>query len=188
MKCTQCEWKNPATVKFCRKCGAPLPGAFSRDLIAFPTSGALISEYTDYDESLSYPQPKRRRIHPLIWIILIGLLLIGGGATWWVINTTQPSHGVTQTLQAYCSALQIPDYHRAYQQWSSSTQMSEADFTYTQQSKARTKGCDIGAISITNSSAQVSMTLFFADGSSALDQITLVQEGGVWKIKSQSLS
>ncbi|HEX7734681.1 MAG TPA: hypothetical protein VF458_07455 [Ktedonobacteraceae bacterium] len=155
-------------------------------MIAVPKSGILTSEYSEYDESPT--EGKRKGIRPLIWLILIIFLLAGGGIAWWIISANQPANGVTQTMQTYCDALKNENYHLAYQQWSSSTQMSESDFTYTQKSKSRTTGCSVSNISVTDATAQASLNFVYTNGNSVVDQINLVQENGIWKIKSQSLS
>lgn len=207
MKCTHCGWKNPATVTFCRKCGARLSDTStssttlsSRELTAVrrsgvltnnsgvlnSNSGVLTSNYSEYNE---YPaDARRRRIRPLIWLLLALLLLGGGGLAWWIISANQPANGVMTTLQTYCNGLESANYHLAYQQWSSNTQMSESDFTYTQNSKPKTTGCTVNNISVSGATAQASLTFVYINGSSVVDQINLVLENGNWKIKSQSLS
>jgi hypothetical protein len=93
---------------------------------------------------------------------------------------------VAQVLQAYCRALRNAQYPQAYAQWLTGTQMSENDFAYTQQGKPKLTACETGTIAITNATAQAMLTFSYADGSSVTDQINLVMEQGVWKLKSQS--
>ncbi len=184
MKCNYCGWKNPATVTFCRKCGASLVDSMEGNArTSFPASDAPA-------EGTFSPRPpvKRKRVGRLILGILVLLVLIGAGAAWWIVSTSQSTTAISQTLQTYCNALQHADYQQAYDQWTTSIQMNETDFAYVQKNKARTTGCAINSISKGNTSALANLTFFFADGSTASDQVNLVLENGIWKIKSQSLS
>jgi len=184
VKCTYCGWKNPATVTFCRKCGTQLLSPSRENtLISFPATDSLPDR-----EIEDTPRAKRKIGWRVFWIVLICLLIAGAGITWWARSASQSTSAISQTLQTYCNALQSGDYQQAYNQWTSSTQMSEADFAYTQNSKAKIAECEISTISAQSSSAQANLTFFFADGSTAIDQISLVLENGLWKIKSQSLS
>jgi flagellar basal body-associated protein FliL len=135
-----------------------------------------------------HTRAKRKVMWRVIGIVLACILIAGAGVTWWVMSASQASGGVTQTLQTYCNALQAADWQQAYDQWSKTTQMSKTDFAYTQENKPKVTGCETGAISTTNSTALTTLTFFYADGSSAADQMNLVLEDGAWKIKSQSLS
>ncbi len=182
MKCRSCGWNNPDTVTFCRKCGVQLvSSSLEQAWTSFPVPDALASFPAEQVRT------KRRGMWRVIWIVLACLLIGGAGMTWWIISTHQASTGVTQTLQAYCSALQNADYPQAYAQWATGTQMNESDFAYTQQRTAKVTTCETGALSITNTTAQATLTFFYADGSSAVNQINLTLENGVWKIKSQTL-
>jgi hypothetical protein len=184
VKCTYCGWKNPATVTFCRKCGTQLLSPSHESTpISFPATDSLPGWEIEHE-----PRAKRKVVWRVFWIVLICLLIAGAGITWWARNTSQSTTAISQTLQTYCNALQSGDYQQAYNQWTSSTQMSEADFAYTQKNKAKITECEISTVSAQSSSAQASLTFFFADGSTAVDQISLVLENGIWKIKGQSLS
>jgi hypothetical protein len=184
MKCTFCGWKNPTTVFFCRRCGVQLINSSSGILpVPFPTTDVLASKGIE-----RAPRAKQGRAWRFIWIILVCLLIGGAGIAWWMISASQSTTAISQTLQTYCSALQQGNYQQAYNQWVGGTQMSESDFAYTQKSKAQTTNCEINNISAANVSAQATLTLFYADGSSAVDQVNLVLANGVWKIKGQSLS
>jgi len=183
VKCIYCGWKNPDTVTFCRKCGAQLTiSSPDKPLVSFPVSDALTSLNAEHAHA------RRRAIWRVVWIALAVVLIGGAGITWWVTSATQASADVTQTLQTYCSAFKNANWQQAYDQWSNTTQMSEKDFEYTQQSKSKVIECETGTISTASSTAQATLTFFYANGSSAADQINLIQENGVWKIKSQSLS
>ena len=183
MKCTSCGWKNPETVNFCRKCGALLVGSPETAQSSFPalaTSAGM--------NAGSVARTRRRSGRRILWIVLICLLIVGGGITWWLVSAPQSTAAITQTLQTYCNALRSGDYQQAYSEWASSTQMSESDFAYVQKNKGKITSCEITSISSGSSSAQANLTLSYASGSAIADQINLVLEQGQWKIKGQSAS
>ena len=184
MKCTYCGWKNPATVTFCRKCGAPFVDSVEENARA----SFRVSDAPTDGNARQKPRSKRKMAWRLIWVVLACLVLGGAGTVWWITSAAQSTTAISQTLQTYCNALQHADYQQAYEQWTSSVQMSETDFAYVQKNKARTTGCTINSISKGDTSAQANLTFFFADGSTAADQVNLVLENGIWKIRSQSLS
>jgi hypothetical protein len=141
-----------------------------------------------YPSAGSEPRRKRKVAWPLVWLLLICLLLAGAGVTWWIVGTTQPNAAISQTLQAYCTALRQGNYQQAYNQWASGTLMSEADFAYVQKNRGQMTGCEISSVSIENSSANAKLSFSYVNGSTAVDQVSLVLENGVWKIKGQALN
>lgn len=183
MTCTNCGWKNPATVTFCRKCGALLTSRSEESQIS--SSASATSARKDAKPVL---RTRRKATWRLLWLLCACLLIAGAGITWWLVSTPQSTAAISQTLQTYCHALQSGDYQQAYNQWASSTKMNEADFAYVQNNKGKITTCEVSNIAENNASAQAKLAFSYANGNTIVDQLDLVLEQGKWKIKGQSAS
>jgi len=131
-----------------------------------------------------------------LFIVLAGvviLALIIGSVVFFLNHSfIASSNPATQTLTTYCNALKSGDYQTAYAQLASSmkNQLKESDFAYSWQAKkvasctVDTSSADVAAC--TSTTCPGSITFFFSDGSSSTDRYQLIQEGGQWKIQSQT--
>lgn len=131
-----------------------------------------------------------------LFIVLAGvviLALIIGSVVFFLNHSfTASSNPATQTLTTYCNALKSGDYRTAYAQLASGmkNQLKEPDFAYSWQAK-KVASCTIDTSSAdvpacTSTTCPGSITFFFSDGSSSTDRYQLIQEGGHWKIQSQT--
>ncbi len=124
--------------------------------------------------------------------VVILALIIGSVVFFLNHSFTASSNPATQTLTTYCNALKGGDYQTAYAQLASDmkNQLKESDFAYSWQAKkvasctVDTSSADVSAC--TSTICPGSITFFFSDGSSSTDHYQLIQEGGQWKIQSQT--
>ncbi len=134
------------------------------------------------------PQPPTRRG---LWIILgtiAALVLIAGLVLFGVlvfVNGSTP----TSTLNAFCSALKSGAYQTAYNQFSSSlqSQLAETQFATLYPSLSslglgKITNCVVSNVNDTAGSSTVSIT--FASGNTLVEDATLVNQSGSWKINS----
>jgi hypothetical protein len=105
-----------------------------------------------------------------------------------IANAPQSSASVSQVLLTYCDAMKRGDYQQAYEQWTSSyrQQMTEADFAYYYQSRAKVTTCVVSNVSQGSSSATGTISLSFANGSIATNEMQLIMENNAWKIHGQT--
>jgi len=198
MRCVHCGMVNPDTVIFCQNCGWRVAGT---QRAMGPSSLPPHAPVTDNlypmrpsRQDTALPGVSRRaqrasRRNPLrfVWLAL-ALLIVAAGLALLVANSPQPAASVSQTLLAYCDALQRGDYNQAYEQWTRSVrqQMSEADFAYYYQSRRKVTSCTVSNVSVNNSSAEGTLSLTFEDGSAVTAIVLLIMEQGTWKIQGQN--
>ena len=141
-----------------------------------------------YGGPVSPPAQPRKRGG--LWIILgvtgvvlvIGLILLGAIG---YVNRSTP----TKTMDAFCNAVKSRDFHTAYNQLSSGLQSkfgSEAQFTTGYNSNnglGEITNCTVSQVNDSAGTGTTSNT--FASGSTLIDDYTLVNENGSWKINSQ---
>lgn len=115
-------------------------------------------------------------------LVVIGLVIFGVIA---YANRSTP----TKTLNAFCNALKSGDYQTAYNQLSSGLQSkfgSEGQFAAGYASNVglgKITNCSVSNVDDSAGTGTISNT--FASGSTVVDDYTLVNENGAWKINSQ---
>jgi limonene-1,2-epoxide hydrolase len=102
----------------------------------------------------------------------------------WKINNEQVHSTPTVTLNTYCNALKQQDYQTAYNQLSSDNQSrtKEADFA-NGFSADKVTDCSVSNVDDNAGTGTISYTL--ADGKTGTADYTLVQENGIWKLKTE---
>ena len=129
-----------------------------------------------------YVPPARRSRRRWLWVALIVVVILGlaGGATAVYFFTRATPE---KTIDAYCNALRGQDYASAYSLLSASLQKSstETEFAAKQQAVGHTTICTHDSASVTGNIATDNLTVV-ADGQSFSGTISLVSQGGDWKI------
>jgi hypothetical protein len=194
LKCDRCGMANPATVIFCRKCGVRL-ASLSQD--ASSTIHSLLASSVTSPMRMPAPQqdsfpsgaPRKRRQRGRVLAGLVLVLLVVAASVAFVLTRFSPSTAsASQTLLAYCGALERGDYQQAYGQLSSTFQQhySEEDFVFFYQTRKGVSSCVVTNASQGSSSASGTVLLRFVDSSSVTYILALVFENNAWKILGQS--
>ena len=137
-----------------------------------------------------FPSSKPRR--PVLWVALaglVGLLLLSGIAfgAFSYANRSTP----TKTLNAFCNALKVGDYHTAYNQLSRGMQAkfgSEADFTAGYSNNGglgKITDCTVSTVDDEAGTGTISYVLRGGTASKLVVDYSLINEDGSWKINAQ---
>ena len=197
MRCVHCGRVNADDIIICRFCGGQISDSrHERVPSSFlsPADSSLPMHASHQDSSrsvISYsiPRARRRRRRSLGWAILALFLLVAvAGLALLIANAPQSSASVSQVLLTYCDAMKRGDYQQAYEQWTSSykQQLTEADFAYYYQSRAKVTTCVVSNVSQGSSSATGTISLSFANGSIETNEMQLIMENNTWKIHGQT--
>jgi hypothetical protein len=129
----------------------------------------------------AFPPRKPRR--PGLWIALGGIAF---GALSYANRSTP-----TKTLNAFCSALKLGDYHTAYNQLSSGLQakfVSEAEFKAGFSNNGglgKITDCTVSNVDDGAGTGTISYALSGGTASKLVVDYTLINENGSWKINAQ---
>lgn len=134
----------------------------------------------------------KRRNRLGLWIILgvTGLLLLVSVGAFVYLNRSTP----LKTLQTACNASKSGDFGTAYEEFSNAFKSkvgNEREFASGQQQFFTSRGglidCTVTNVNQDRSMASATILLKYGDGSTLTDDITLIEENGVWKILSATI-
>jgi len=120
-----------------------------------------------------------------LWIVLgiVAVLVIGGVAGFFVLGAANASTP-TKTLQVFCTAIKGHDTPTAYAQLSNAAK-SQVSETQLAQNINAFNDCTVNTV---NDAANTGTLTYTLTGNLKVNQeVTLVNEGGTWKINSQQL-
>jgi hypothetical protein len=119
-----------------------------------------------------------------------GLLLLASVGAFVYLNRSTP----TKTLQTACNASKSEDFETAYEQFSNAFKSkvgNEREFASRQRQFFNSRGglfdCTVTNVNQDSSLASATVILKYGDGSMLTDDITLIEENGVWKILSATI-
>ena len=110
---------------------------------------------------------------------MVVLAVIGEVGSHYSSPTTQPP---TLTLSNYCGALKTGDYQSAYNELSSAVQSQETESQFASDHNINITDCTVSNVDDTAGTGTISYTA--SNGASEVDDYTLVNENGTWKINT----
>ena len=212
--CRYCGTEIPKDAEVCLLCGrqravhSVSPALDQGNRSEYPPTFTLreTSTYRAFDPAPAVPSigptgisPSRspalflkRRNRLGLWIILgvTGLLLLVSVSAFVYLNRSTPA----KTLQTACNASKSEDFETAYEQFSNAFKSkvgNEREFASGQQQFFDSRGglfdCTATNVNQNSSMASATIVLKCGDGSIITDDVTLIEENGVWKILSATI-